>query len=195
MLTLVCFLEEPSARECLQVLLERLFPDDTVCFQPIVFNGKKDLDKNIEKRLKGYRTPNACFLILRDQDSENCQQIKQQLLNKVDSAGKSNHTLIRIACRELESFYLGDLQAVAKGLELPNLATYQDKAKFRNPDTLKAAFELSRLTQKKYKKLAGSRSISPHLNLQGINTSTSFQVLISGLSGFVNNQKQHFGIP
>ena len=45
-------------------------------------------------------------------------------------------TLIRIACHELEAWYLGDLAAVEQGLELKKLGKLQNQRKYRNPDNI-----------------------------------------------------------
>jgi len=44
--------------------------------------------------------------------------------------------LIRIVCRELESWYLGDLAAVAQAFNRPQLGQQRQKSKFRQPDDL-----------------------------------------------------------
>lgn len=89
--------------------------------------------------------------------------------------------LIRVACRELESFYLGDLAAVEQGLGLKNLKSQQQGRKFRDPDALgNPAEELFRLTNNVYDKMAGSRAIAPFLSLEK-NCSRSFNVLLSGI--------------
>jgi hypothetical protein len=74
---------------------------------------------------------------------------------------------VRIACRELESFYLGDLQAVESGLGVSGLAGKQNKAKFRDPDRLSSpSRELEKLTGNRYQKIAGTRAIAPYLDLR-----------------------------
>ena len=89
---------------------------------------------------------------------------------------------MRIACHELETFYLGDLAAVEQGLGLSGLAKQQPSSKFRSPDHLaNPAEELGKLTKARYQKLAGSRAISPHLRLDGRNASVSFCALIAGV--------------
>lgn len=179
MKTLVFFLEEPSAREMLQGILPRLIPD-TIHVRYLVFNGKQDLEKNLKPKLRGWRQPDTVFVVMRDQDSGDCRKIKSGLLDLCRDTGK-NGILIRIACRELESFYLGDLAAVEKGLGLNGLASHQQKRKFRNPDTLGSpSRELRRLTNEAYEKIAGSRAVSPHLNLKS-NCSQSFNILVSGI--------------
>lgn len=183
--TLVFLLEEPSAKEMLKGILPRLLPEH---IQPqfIVFEGKQDMHKKLVTRLRYWQTPDSYFIILRDQDSGDCKKIKQDLQALCQEAGQPS-CLVRIACHELESFYLGDLAAVEAGLHLSGLARQQNNRKYRQPDQLaNAAQELSLITGKTYQKLAGSRRIAPHLNLQAhANTSLSFQALISGIKKVV----------
>ncbi|MEW6235725.1 MAG: DUF4276 family protein [Candidatus Omnitrophota bacterium] len=185
MTTIVFFLEEPSAREMLKGVLPRLLSSEyQVRFIYIIFQGKQDLEKNLEKRLRGWRTPNSVFVVLRDQDSGDCTKIKSNLIALCQKSGKDK-ILVRIACRELESFYLGDLEAVEKGLELSGLAHKQNNSKYRSPDNLNhPADELGDLTDKQYQKIAGSRAIAPYLKLEG-NRSPSFNVLLSGIKNLL----------
>ncbi len=55
-MSLVFFLEEPSVREMLKGLLPRVVPHVTTVTY-IVFEGKQDLDKNVVRRLRGWRAP------------------------------------------------------------------------------------------------------------------------------------------
>jgi len=180
---LVFLLEEPSAREMLKGILPRLLPDD-VHPEYKIFEGKQDMEKNLIRVLRAWRTPDTlAFVVLRDQDAADCRDVKKGLLTKCQQAKRTDITvLIRIACRELESFYLGDLSAVEKGLELTGLGRQQTKNKYRNPDALgNPAQELSRLTSKSYQKVSGSRAIGPNLDITGSNCSHSFNVLIEGI--------------
>jgi hypothetical protein len=129
---LVFFLEEPSAAAMLDGLLPRILPEGVI-YRNIVFEGKQDLEKRMIKRMRGYLNPDAKFTILRDKDSSNCIELKTKLRNKCIEAERSD-TLIRIACHELESWYLADLAAVEKGLDIPKLADLQNKRLFRSPD-------------------------------------------------------------
>ncbi|MDX8409611.1 MAG: DUF4276 family protein [Mariprofundales bacterium] len=182
---LVCLLEEPSAKEMLKGVLPRMLPDD-VKITYIIFEGKQDLEKQLERKLKGWQQANTTFLVMRDQDSGDCVAIKQALLAKVQRSGKSLVTCVRIACHELESFYLGDLPAVELGLALTGLSRKQKNHKYRQPDTLaNAADELARITNQRYQKVAGSREIGRYLRIDGSNRSHSFNALLHGVS-------QHF---
>ncbi|MFP4419033.1 MAG: DUF4276 family protein [Desulfococcaceae bacterium] len=179
MTALVFFLEEPSAAEMLKGLLPRVLPEGIpVEYRP--FEGKQDLEKRLPRLLRAWRRPNCRFVVIRDQDAGDCQILKRRLVNLCKEGGSPN-VLIRIACRELESFYLGDFAAVEKGLELKGIARKQNGRKFRTPDQLRSpSRELERLTKGRYQKILGSRRIGPCLSLEG-NRSHSFGVLVSGI--------------
>lgn len=183
MKTMVFFLEEPSAREMLAGILPRILPEH-MQVRYIVFQGKQDLEKNLQKKLRGWLMPDSIFVVMRDQDSGDCRAIKARLLGLCQASGQEK-VLIRVACRELESFYLGDLAAVERGLGLRGLKSHQQERKFRDPDSLGNPAEvLFKLTNNVYDKIAGSRAIAPHLNLT-TNCSTSFNVLLSGIKNLL----------
>ena len=71
MMTLVFFLEERSAGEMLKAVLPRIIPP-TITTKFIVFEGKQDLEKQIERRLKGWQMPDTRFLIICDQVQKFC---------------------------------------------------------------------------------------------------------------------------
>ncbi len=179
MMELVLFLEEQSAEALLGQLLPRLLPVD-VTFRCIPFEGKQDMEKQLGKRLRAWRKPDCLFVVLRDKDSADCKAIKQNLVEICQNAGKPK-TLVRIACHELESWYLGDLRAVESALDICGLAKKQHNKKFRNPDRLaNPKQELRKLTKGQYQPVNGSREIARHLSLAQ-NQSTSFNVFISGI--------------
>jgi len=106
---LVFMLEEVSAKACLESLLPR-FLDPRIAPRMVAFEGKQDLEKQLVKRLRGYLNPNARFIVMRDQDNApDCKPIKSELLDLCQSAGRRRVSMVRIACRELETFYLADL--------------------------------------------------------------------------------------
>ncbi len=184
MTTLVFLLEERSAKEMLNGILPRLLPDKVIS-KFLVFEGKQDLDKRLERKVRGWRAPNTYFIVIRDKDRGDCQVIKQELCDKLTNAGRPD-SLVRIACHELESFYLGDLAAVEKGLNCQRLSQRQEQRKYRTPDAIASpAQELFQLAD--YQKIAGSRAIAPHLKLDGSNRSHSFNVLVDGLRSMIAN--------
>lgn len=181
MSALVFLLEEESAKNMLEGIVPRLVPEG-VHVQYMTFSGKQDLEKQMERKIRLWMEPDSRFIILRDQDSGNCFDIKARLLELTKKTGKADVCLVRIACHELESFFLGDLAAVAQGLNMPALAEKQNKKSYRKPDTIaNAAEELKKLTGNRYSKLAGSRAIGPCLSLNGSNRSHSFGVLVEAI--------------
>jgi len=175
---IVFFLEEPSAREMLLGILPRLIPVN-ITLRFVVFEGKQDLERQIVRKLRAWNQPDCCFVVMRDQDSGDCRVIKQNLVQKCHDAGKPA-TLVRIACRELESFYLGDLKSVANSIGPAGIESYQSKAKFRDPDRLaNPVQELKRLAPV-YQKVSGSRAIGPLLDIEN-NKSNSFKALVNGV--------------
>jgi len=151
---LVFFLEEESAR----ALLEQIFPRLTPPGSPV----------------------RPRFIVMRDQDQADCRKTKKSLKALCALAGRPEAT-VRIACRELEAFYLGDLLAVETGMEIKGLARKQNKAKFREPDrVVYPSRELQKLTGDRYQKVAGSRAIALNLNLEAPR-SRSFHHLIQAI--------------
>lgn len=174
MTELVFLLEERSAKALIEGLLPRLFRDPPNA-RYIVFEGKQDLEKWLARRLRGYLVPGARFLVLRDQDSGDCVEIKNRLRAQCEEAGKPA-AIVRIACRELESWYLADLPAVERALGFrPRVR----RRAFQDPDAVGSpSKELERLAP--YQKIGGSRAIAPHLDLDNPR-SRSFACFIRSL--------------
>lgn len=178
---LVFLLEEASAKAMLESLLPRfLHPDIRPRFIP--FDGKQDLERQMLKRLRGYVNPQARFIILRGQDSTpDCVALKARLAERCRQAEKAEKTLVRIACKELESFYLADLQAVAQALNIDKIAQLQGLSKFKSPDRLgNPSKELEVLTLGAYQKVGGSREIGKYLDVTN-ERSPSFKNLVKGI--------------
>ncbi|WP_108645478.1 DUF4276 family protein [Polynucleobacter rarus] len=175
---LVFLLEEESAKAMLEGLLPKVL-HKSISPRFIVFEGKQDLEKQMVNRIRFYMNTYARFIVMRDQDSApDPTTIKSSLMKKCEQSGKDSLTLIRIACRELESFYFGDLASVESGLGIEGLVKYQNKAKYRNPDDIHSpGNELMKITKNQYQKVSGSRAIGPFLEVTN-QRSTSFKNLI-----------------
>lgn len=64
----------------LDELLPRILPPD-VEFQTIPHQGKRDLERSIPGKLRGWKEPGDIrFVILHDQDTKDCITLKQELL-------------------------------------------------------------------------------------------------------------------
>ena len=182
---LAFLLEERSAKEMLKGLLPRLLPAG-VEVKYVVFEGKQDLKHQMTRRLRHW-PPETIFVVMCDQDSSDCLDLKAELVEKCPEATR-DHLIVRIICRELESWYFGDLAAVEDGLNMTGLVNkYKNKRKYRIPDKIGSpAEELENITQGIYQKVSGSRKIGSKLSLDS-NTSKSFQVFIDSIQGMVRD--------
>ncbi|MDR2134048.1 MAG: DUF4276 family protein [Treponema sp.] len=182
MKTIAFFLEELSAKVMLEGFINAHFRYDPAEFdlQYRVHEGKQDLENHLENRIKYWKTPDTVFVVMRDQDGGDCLAIKRKLKVKCEAAGHPE-AIVRIACHELESFYLGDPAAIEKGLEIHHIGKHDRRKLFRQPDSIdQPSKQLAYITKNKYQKIDGSRKIAPCLN-PAINTSKSFNVLYSTL--------------
>lgn len=162
MKTLVFLLEEPSARDALEGLLPNLLTEEVAVFY-IVFEGKQDLEKRMARQMRAWLRPDSRFIVMRDQDSGDCRLIKQRLEEKCREAGRPD-AIVRIACRELESWFIGDWEAIGRGFPNPRFAAMQNKAIYRDPDRLGSPVGELRKKIPDYQKRDGARRMSPHLN-------------------------------
>lgn len=171
---LVILLEEPSAQDALQAWLPVWLPAD-ITPHFIVFQGKQDLEKRMVLRTRHWLLPNSRFLVMRDQDSGDCIAVKAGLVARCVEAGRAD-AVVRIACRELESFFVGDWRAVAEAFGKPALARLAGKAKYRSPDALGSPSRELAMHLPSYQKRDGARRIAPLIDPER-NASRSFQAL------------------
>ena len=130
---LVFLLEERSMEEFLKAFLPKIIPAD-IFFRTITHNGKSDLKRSIPIKLRTWKRE-ASFIILHDKDSNNCISLKNELLQLCSDNGRPD-TLVRIISAELESWYLGDLEAVGNAYGIDSIKRQQNTRKFREPDHL-----------------------------------------------------------
>lgn len=183
---LVFMLEERSMKLLLDAILPRILPDD-VEFLTIPHDGKSDLEKSLPRKLKAWNEPNTSFVVLHDQDSNDCIRLKKKLTDLC--AGYGKRVLIRIPCRELEAWYWGDLAAVSKayGKDLTQLSR---RKSYRVPD----AIENPKMELKRYipdlGQLDGAKRIAPLMDLPN-NTSYSFGVFLQGVLTLCREGTEH----
>lgn len=182
-------LEEPSMENFLREVLPKILPlayvlDENCFLRP--HNGKSDLKKSIPNKIKVFSNyhETAKLIIIHDQDSSNCRKLKNGLVDLCKSNG-SCAVLIRIACKELESWYLGDMDAIEKAYPKFKAKNFKKLAKFRNPDLIQASQELKLLIPE-FQKGFASKNISKFISVEK-STSTSFLHLITGISKFLNS--------
>lgn len=181
-MNVVFFLEEPSMRICLESVMKKVlygYPD--VNCQYVTFSGKGDLEKRLPIKLKGWSVPDTKFVVVRDQDEDDCVRVKERLIEL--SSGYGRDVLVRIVCHELEAWYFGDLKAVdeAYGTNLEGLAK---KRRYRDPDAIHHPKQELRRYLPDLQQILGAQKIAPRLEPRR-NTSRSFQVLVDGVRQMV----------
>jgi hypothetical protein len=166
-----------------KIFIETLWPHlclTEVKHTVLVFEGKSDLDRKLDRRITHYRNTQAGFIVLRDQDASDCYKVKAALLKAYPTADQRPFK-IRIACRELESWLLGDLKALfgAYG-ESQKYPAYSDKAKYRDPDRLSnPGTEIAKMVPS-FKKTDAARRVAMQMNIEE-NRSKSFKHFVAAI--------------
>lgn len=187
---LYIFTEEPSLKIVLETILPKILPQN-VYFEIYSHQGKQDLERALTSTLPTIsKIPGAKILVTRDQDSSDCKELKQNLLQII---GLNCHCdfLIRIVCRELEAWYLGDMAAIEKAYPRFKAVQYTNKSEYRNVDKLQNPNrELLKIipeySNREYlPKLETAEYISPFLNFEK-NKSESFNQTINAILKLIN---------
>jgi hypothetical protein len=179
---LVLLVEEPSARDLLEGLLPRILPNN-IHVQFLVFEGKQDLEGQLVRKLRGWRVPDSAFVVLRDQDAADCTAVKERLTSLVVESGRTP-AIVRVACKELESWVVGDWDAIAVAFERPELAAQKLKSVHRYPDQMVRPVEAIRKLIPEYQKRDGARRVGKLLD-PARNQSVSFRSFCTGLRKLV----------
>jgi hypothetical protein len=187
--TVEILVEEPSMKNVLDIILPQILPEGYAlgvnCFiRP--HQGKSDLQKSIPIKVNAFKAyPTIVRLIvIQDQDSNDCMVLKQDLIDLIQTQNLHQPHLIRIACKELENWYLGDMQAIEAVYPTFKARTHQRKAKYRHSDNIFGADDLERQI-KDFSKGYASKNIPKNMILDK-NTSSSFNHLLSGVQRFLN---------
>lgn len=176
--------EEQSMETFLRGFLPRVLPDGYVLDQNCFIRpheGKSDLKKSIPRKIQAFRhlSRDVKVLILHDQDANDCETLKSELIDLITQQGTTTGFLVRIVCRELENWYLGDFSAIENVYPSVKAARYQNKRRFRTPDQVRGSEELQRIC-KDFSKTDCARKISPLINIKQ-NRSRSFFHFVTGL--------------
>ena len=178
---LIFLLEEPSMKSLLDALLPRLVPGWVIeqHLKCVPHQGKNDLDISVPRKLSNWRIAGDRFVIVRDNDNADYADIKARYARLCAQAGRPD-TLVRLVCQELESWYIGDLAALAAGFKQPALNSPALRKRFRDPDVWqKPSRELSRLIPT-FQKTSAARTMGVCMSLDH-NSSRSFQVFVQGV--------------
>lgn len=176
---LVFLLEEPSMKYLLDEILPRILPEN-IDFQTIPHNGKRELERSIPNKLRGWNEPGDIrFVILHDQDNKDCIALKNHLLD-ICKENTNRPTLVRIACQELESWYFGDLNALAQAYDKPKLLYLANQKKYRSPDAIPTPKEDLRKLLPQHQQISGAKKVAPFMDIEK-NCSISFQQFVKGV--------------
>jgi predicted ATP-dependent endonuclease of OLD family len=188
-MSLVVLVEGETEPIVLNALIGKLdIPRDRV--KIIVHQGVDSLEKSLPRKLRGWTDRTAKFLVMRDNDNGDCRARKAKLEKIAADAGKTDQTVVRIVCQEIEAWFLGDPMA----LEAAGLLKKGARPKLlkRDPDTvIKPSKELERLVRryskhKSYQKKSGASKIAKHLTIEE-NRSISFKHTVASLVQLTNN--------
>jgi hypothetical protein len=135
MTRVVVFCEEASCAELVRSLASKFEISDSVLV--LEHQGKTDLRRSFPRKIRAWADENVRFLILHDQDLADCIQLKRELLALVPLE-KRNRTQVRIVCRELEAWYLGDLPALiaADLVSSRSIDAIRGRPALRDPDRI-----------------------------------------------------------
>ena len=180
----VFLLEEESMEHLLRGLLPRIVPNgiEGVNWQLIPHSGKSDLEASIPRKLRAWREPEARFFVIRDQDSADCARVKKKLRTLTREGGHPE-SVIRIACRELEAWYFGDLAALAQAYGRPEIAELGRKSSFRIPDEVSNPSDELEKRIADFGKTDAARRMGARLSLNESNTSRSYQHVLMSVRG------------
>ena len=172
---IVFLLEEKSMEVFLESLLNRWFP--TMNFICISHDGKNDLWKSIPIKLRSWKEPGVRFVVVQDNDGGDCIELKQKLLDRCRKSGRED-SIVRIACQELEAWYLGDVDALVDAYG--SLRSKLSAATRRAPDDVPSpSREVQRLLPN-FTKVGGARRMGVRVDPTS-NRSASFRVLFRTL--------------
>ena len=120
------------------------------------------------------------IVVLCDQDSDDCRELKREIRNKIPTAFRGR-TLIRIVCCELEAWYLGDKKALVDAY--PDCGRIGSRDWRKNPDGFSKPSSKIREKARGFNKVAAGEKVSGKIRNLENNRSPSFRVFVSGLRG------------
>lgn len=164
--------------DLLNVLLPRLFP--SFAFRCIEHEGKQDLEKSVAKKLRAWHEPGVRFVVMRDQDAADCRVVKARLKALCEQGGHSD-ALVRLVCRELEAWYLGDVESLVGAYpeSASVLRKELGKKRFRDPDAVVGPSKVLENLIPEFNKRPGAKAMGGLLTRD--NGSRSYQVFLEGV--------------
>ncbi len=173
--------EEQSMEAFLRGLLPRLLPEGCT-FEIRVFQGKRDLVRRLESRLRGYRNwlPDEYrLMVMVDCDRDDCRTLKARLEDAAAGSGLRTRSragggrwqvVNRIVIEELEAWYFGDWEAVRDAFPRVS-STIPNKPRYGKPDAIPDTWEGFEYILKQHgyfrtglRKIEAARAIAPKID-------------------------------
>ena len=177
---ILVFVEERSAEEIVRAVGRRLGLAGRMTV--LKHRGAGDLERSLKRKLAADPLPYGRYLILRDADNLDCQELKKKLSTMIP-ASKRSRTRVRLVCQELEAWYLAQSNLlVREGVlktPIPKRALQGGVDAVRDPKRL-----FQRHAHQKGQ-IAHAQRIGPLLNLES-RASPSFAHFISALRYIAN---------
>ena len=130
---IVFLVEDYSMRKFLEGILPRLGFDEQ--FVEIKHHrGKEDLISHLDRIIPSLSKRAQQIIVIIDRDKQDCVLLKNKIKEKM--AWCSCEYKIRIACYELEAWFLGDMEAIEKCSPRFKASSFQGKKKYRDVDNI-----------------------------------------------------------
>lgn len=139
-------------------------------------DGFGDLKKSIPRKLNAEYDELTRFIILCDADNKNCIERKRQLFDLVPHA-KRSRTIVRIACRELEAWYIAQPEALRRGGAIKNKISKRMLS--RDPDQIDNIKEFSKKFIYQRGQIDLARKIGPYLNPEDEKSKSFYHFIIA----------------
>ncbi len=174
-------------------LLPFILPEGYVVNQSVFIRpheGKSDLRLALGRWVPIIRNwhESAAIIVVHDQDAADCAEVKTTLRQICEERGGCP-ILIRIACRELENWYLGDLDALYGVYPTFNIAQIRNNTRYRIPDNTYGAAECKRLVPEFNKTEAAQEIMLYMMDRLANNRSESFRQTVSGIQRFLDSEE------
>ncbi|RKZ90622.1 MAG: hypothetical protein DRR19_09505 [Candidatus Parabeggiatoa sp. nov. 1] len=194
---IVFLVEDYSMRKFLEGVLPRLGFEEHL-FEIKHHRGKEDLISHLNNIIPTLSKRAQQIIIIIDQDRQDCLALKNKIKAKMARCCSCEYQ-IRIACYELEAWFLGDMEAIAKCSPRFKASFFQGKKKYRDIDNIpKPSSVLEEIVPDWKKRYASKPKFAEEIahfvslekqNVEKANRSHSFQVFLETLCSFGNDKK------
>ncbi len=182
--------EEVSMKTFLEGIIDKIIQSENWKLNENIFirafEGKSHLQKEICNKAKVYKNFHepVTMVIIHDQDSSDCRILKTKIEKLILPSGFHNYK-IRIVCRELENWYLGDFDALEKVIPEIKAKNLRNKSIYRNPEIPNGKDELKKI-KSDYGAIGFANEISRYINIDN-NRASSFNHTIGILQNILRN--------